>query len=75
MGIGAEIREKLPLCGRCANCKVLIWNERAELKISQTLIKFKSIDSSYYYTVRCSWLKSPVSEPQCLEICEGRQGT
>lgn len=75
MGIGAEIREKLPLCGRCANCKVLIWNERAELKSSQTLIKFKSIDSSYYYTVRCSWLKSPVSEPQCLEICEGRQGT
>lgn len=75
MRIGAEIREKLPLCGRCANCKVLIWNERAELKSSQTLIKFKSIDSSYYYTVRCSWLKSPVSEPQCLEICEGRQGT
>lgn len=75
MGIGTEIREKLPLCGRCANCKVLIWNERAELKSSQTLTKFKSIDSSYYYTVRCSWLKSPVSEPQCLEICEGRQGT
>ena len=73
MGIGAEIREKLPLCGRCVNCKLLIWNERSELKTSQTLIKFKSLESSYFYTVRCSWLKSPVSEPQFLEVCEGRQ--
>lgn len=75
MGIGVNIREKLPLCGRCTNCKLLIWNENAELKSSQTLIKFKSLESSYYYTVRCSWLKSPVSEPQFLDICEGRQGT
>lgn len=73
MGIGAEIREKLPLCGRCVNCKLLIWNEKSELKTSQTLIKFKSLESSYFYTVRCSWLKSPVSEPQLLEVCEGRQ--
>ena len=72
MGIGAEIREKLPLCGRCVNCKLLIWNEKSELKTSQTLIKFKSLESSYFYTVRCSWLKSPVSEPQFLEVCEGR---
>lgn len=75
MGIGAKIREELPLCGRCVNCKLLIWSEKAELKISQNLIKFKIIESSYYYTVRCSWLKSPVSEPQFLDICEGRQGT
>jgi len=73
MGIGAEIREKLPLCGRCINCKLLTWNENSELKTSQTLIKFKSLESSYYYTVRCSWLKSPVLEPQCLDICEGMQ--
>ena len=73
MGIASEIREKLPLCGRCINCKLLIWNDKAELKTSQTLIKFKNLDSSYYYTVRCSWLKSPVSEPQFLDTCEGRQ--
>ena len=52
MGIASEIREKLPLCGRCINCKLLIWNDKAELKNSQTLIKFKNLDSSYYYTVR-----------------------
>ena len=73
MGVASDIREKLPLCGRCVNCKLLIWNEKSELKTSQKLIKFKSLESSYFYTVRCSWLKSPVSEPQFLEVCEGRQ--
>ena len=73
MGVSSDIREKLPLCGRCVNCKLLIWNEKSELKTSQTLIKFKSLESSYFYTVRCSWLKSPVSEPQFLEVCEVRQ--
>ena len=73
MGFGAEIREKLPLCGRCVNCKLLIWNDKAELKTTQTLIKFKNLESSFYYTVRCSWLKIPVSEPEFLETCEGRQ--
>ena len=73
MGVASDIREKLPLCGRCVNCKLLIWNEKSELKTTQILIKFKSLESSYFYTVRCSWLKSPVSEPQFLEVCEGRQ--
>lgn len=73
MGIGAEIREKLPLCGRCINCKLLIWKEKSELKTSQTLIKFRSLESSYFYTVRCSWLKNSVLEPQFLDACEGKQ--
>ena len=73
MGIASEIRSSLPLCGRCINCKLLIWNDKAELKPTQNLIKFKGSDASFYYTVRCSWLKSPVSEPQFLEICEGKQ--
>ncbi|MCQ1048697.1 MULTISPECIES: hypothetical protein [Acinetobacter calcoaceticus/baumannii complex] len=73
MGVASDIREKIPLCGRCVNCKLLIWNEKSELKTTQILIKFKILESSYFYTVRCSWLKSPVSEPQFLEVCEGRQ--
>ena len=73
MGIASEIRSSLSLCGRCINCKLLIWNDKAELKPTQNLIKFRSSDASFYYTVRCSWLKSPVSEPQFLEICEGKQ--
>jgi hypothetical protein len=75
MGIASEIRANLPLCGRCVNCKLLVWEEKAELKTSSNLIKFKSLDlgSAYYYMVRCSWLKSPVNEPQFLEICEGKQ--
>lgn len=73
MGIASEIRSSLPLCGRCINCKLLIWNDKAELKSTQNLIKFRSSDASFYYTVRCSWLKSPVSEPQFLDTCEGKQ--
>ena len=73
MGIASEIRSSLPLCGRCINCKLLIWNDKAELKPTLNLIKFRSSDASFYYTVRCSWLKSPVSEPQFLDVCEGRQ--
>ena len=73
MGIASGIRSCLPLCGRCINCKLLIWNDKAELKPTQNLIKFKGSDASFYYTVRCSWLKSPVSEPQFLDTCEGKQ--
>ena len=73
MGIASEIRSKLPLCGRCINCKLLIWSDKAELKPTQNLIKFRSLEASFYYTVRCSWLKSPVSEPQFLDTCEGKQ--
>ena len=73
MGIASEIRSSLPLCGRCINCKLLIWNDKAELTPTQYLIKFKGSDASFYYTVRCSWLKSPVSEPQFLDTCEGKQ--
>ena len=73
MGIASEIRSSVPLCGRCINCKLLIWNDKAELKPTQNLIKFKGSDASFYYTVRCSWLKSPVSEPQFLDTCEGKQ--
>ena len=73
MGIASEIRSSLSLCGRCINCKLLIWNDKAELKPTQNLIKFRSSEASFYYTVRCSWLKSPVSEPQFLDTCEGKQ--
>ena len=73
MGIASEIRSSLPLCCRCINCKLLIWNDKAELKPTQNLIKFRGSDASFYYTVRCSWLKSPVSEPQFLDTCEGKQ--
>ncbi len=73
MGIAAEIREKLPVRGRCINCKLVIWDGKAELKTAQNLIKFKTLESNFYYMVRCSWLKSPVFEPQHLQTCEGKQ--
>ncbi len=74
MGIASDIREKLTVCGRCINCKLIIWDSKAELKTAQNLIKFKKLDGdSFYYMVRCSWLKTPIFEPQFLTNCEGKQ--
>ena len=42
MNATAEIRAKLPLCGRCKNCKIIVWGKEAknsELKTSATIIK------------------------------------
>ena len=71
MSAAAEIRAKLSLCGRCKNCKIIVWGRKAELKKSATLIKDSEIGS--YFTVRCNWLKTAVIEPIYLETCEGRQ--
>jgi hypothetical protein len=75
MSATAEIRSKLPLCGRCKNCKVIVWGKEAknsELKTSATIIK--NSDAGNYFTIRCNWLKTAVIEPFFLENCEGRQG-
>lgn len=66
-----EILKSLKICGSCTNCKVLIWNEKAQMKPTQNLIKIKLLDSSYFFMVRCGWLKTAVNEPQFLEICKG----
>lgn len=46
MSATAEIRAKLPLCGRCKNCKILVWTKEAknsELKPSATIIKIQTL--------------------------------
>jgi len=73
MAIAAEIRAKLPVCGRCINCKLIIWDAKAELKTTPNLIRFKESEQNFFYMVRCSWLKTPIFEPQFLKNCEGKQ--
>lgn len=73
MAIAAEIRSKLPVCGQCINCKLIIWDAKAELKIAPNIIRFKELNQNVFYMVRCSWLKTPIFEPQFLTKCEGRQ--
>lgn len=73
MAIAAEIRKKLPVCGRCINCKLVIWDSKSELKTSNNLIRLKFLEENFFYMVRCSWLKTPVFEPEFLKNCEGKQ--
>jgi hypothetical protein len=73
MVIAEEIRARLPICGKCINCKLVIWNAEAELKTTPNLIRFKKLEQNFFYMVRCSWLKTPIFEPQFLTGCEGKQ--
>ena len=72
MNLGSDIRENLPECGDCINCKLIIWSNEAD-KSSIDL----SDDNRYYFTVRCNWLKTVIQEPLYLQKCEGkkRQGS
>ena len=54
MGIASEIRANLPTCGRCINCKLVIWDDKAELKTAQNLIKFKGWTK--IFTIWCAVL-------------------
>ncbi|MGE6409735.1 hypothetical protein [Psychrobacter sp. NPDC078761] len=78
MNLGSDIRENLPECGDCINCKLIIWSNEADKKElrSQSSIDL-SDDNRYYFTVRCNWLKTVIQEPLYLQKCEGkkRQGS
>jgi len=72
MGVGAEIRENKPTCGNCINCKIVYWSDDIDPKKNQKANLIKTLGGSYYFMVRCSWLKIPVSEPLYLLGCEGK---
>lgn len=74
MGIASEIRKTLDACGDCVNCKLMIWNGKAEPKTSNSVIKFTSEnDDKFFYSVRCNWTKSTIAEPQLIFKCEGKK--
>lgn len=73
MGIGSDIRAKLPLCGTCVNCKLIVWDDNVGDDDKKKLNKFKSSNGTQFYTVRCSWLKTQIIQPDSLQVCEGRQ--
>lgn len=78
MNLGSEIRENLPECGNCINCKLIVWGNEADKKELRSKSSLTlSDDNRYYFTVRCNWLKTVVQESQHLQRCEGkkRQGS
>lgn len=73
MGIGSEIRSSLPLCGRCINCKLIVWDDNVSDDDKKKLNKFKGSTGNSFYMVRCSWLKNSIASPASLTTCEGKQ--
>lgn len=64
---------KMPRCGCCSNCKLVIWSGEVELKgaASRYVIKPMGPGKTPQLMVRCNWLKSPVEQPDKLQICDG----
>lgn len=75
MGVAAEIRKKLPICGDCVNCKLVVWNNDAKTGDLNGASLIKLDDGERYnFTVRCNWLKSTMRQPLELIKCEGKRG-
>lgn len=64
---------KMPKCGNCSNCKLVVWSGDVELKGAATryVIKPMGAGKTPLLMVRCNWLKSPVEQPDKLQICDG----
>ncbi len=75
MGMGADVRAKLPLCGDCKNCKLQVWaTDDTEINKKGSVKTIAKLEQGIYFTVRCNWLKTAVLEPLALQVCEGKQG-
>ena len=73
MGLGADVRAKLPLCGNCIKCKLQVSStDDSEINKKGSVKTISKLEQGVYFTVRCTWLKSAVLEPLSLAICEGK---
>jgi hypothetical protein len=52
---------------------LIVWDDNVGDDDKKKLNKFKGPDGTKFYTVRCSWLKTQIIQPDSLQVCEGRQ--
>ena len=64
---------KMPRCGSCFNCKIIVWSGDAEIEsgIGRTKIKPLGGVKTPQLVVNCGWLKHQVVAPDKLQICDG----
>ncbi len=67
-----EIRQDLKVCSDCKNCKLIVWDSNAD-KVSKRNEVTRHRETEYYYTLRCTWLKSAIIEPHKIIKCEGKE--
>lgn len=79
MGVKQFVRAKLPVCGDCVNCKVVVWKDAKGLEADKFFTRLGRNDGleteepTGYFLVRCAWLKNAVMHPLLLEGCEGKK--
>lgn len=69
-----ELDALMPICGTCINCKVIVWDNDADVKLNKAAFKMPVTGSQVKrptILVRCGWLKTAVEMPMKIVVCEG----
>jgi hypothetical protein len=70
---GKTVRENLPLCGKCVNCKLQVWDDPENAKEYRSINVMWVDGKNIYFVLNCNWLRHSVFDPQKLVLCEGRR--
>lgn len=64
---------KMPRCGSCVNCKIIVWAESVELKTQARNYTIKPLGAGKtpQLAVNCGWLKHQIEAPDKIVICDG----
>ncbi|MCP1680690.1 hypothetical protein [Kerstersia gyiorum] len=69
----AAALEKLPRCGSCINCKIIVWSGDAELKSGMGRLTIKPLGpgKTPQLAVNCGWIKHQIEAPDKVQVCDG----
>ena len=64
---------KMPRCGDCVNCKIIVWSCEVELKTAAKNYTIKPFGpgKTPQLAVNCGWLKHQIEAPDRIVICDG----
>ena len=76
------LKEAMPLCGKCNNCKLVIWEGNLSIPIKNKYAfklgdvkaykdKLSEVEAKRAIILRCNWIKQPVEQPIFLLQCDG----
>lgn len=68
-----KIIARLPICHDCINCKIIWWSGKSEQKHSLQVTKTEIDGEKLFYSLRCSWLKTTMNDPENIGGCDGKQ--
>lgn len=69
----SSVLAKMPRCGSCVNCKIILWSGDAELKTAAKNYTIKPLGpgKTPQMAVNCGWLKHQIEAPDKIMLCDG----